>query len=123
MVHPADKLRKKLKIVYLAYSKHNFYWRQHISKIALKMGYVPLNPFMSFDYFLLDSVPRNKIRLANNNFVMKADELWVIGDISDGVAAEIRLAKELEKKIRYFSTDNLPQKLKEVERQNLKIER
>jgi hypothetical protein len=123
MVHPADKLRKKLKLVFLAYSKKNFFWRQHLSKIVLKMGYVPLNPFMCFDYFLLDSVPRNKIRLANNNLIMNADELWVIGDISDGVVAEIRLAKELKNKIRYFSTDSLPEKLKEVKSYNLKLER
>lgn len=87
------------------------------------MGYVPLNPFMLFDYFLLDGLPRDKVRLANNNLVMFADELWVIGDISDGVEAEIKLAKELNKKVRYFSVDELPKKLKEVKGNNLKIEK
>lgn len=123
MSHLADKLKKKLKLVYLAYSKKNFYWRQHLSKIALSMGYIPLNPFMIFDYFLLDSLPRDKIRLANNNLIMKADELWAIGDISDGVAAETRLAIKLNKKIRYFSLDSLPEKLKEVKKGDLEIEK
>lgn len=123
MAHLADKLRKKLKIVFLAYSKKNFYWRQHLQKIALEMGYVPLNPFMTFDYFLLDSLPRNKVRLGNNNLIMIADELWVIGDISDGVIVEIRIAKELNKKIRYFSVDGLPKKLIKVKRGDLKIEK
>lgn len=120
MIHPADKLRKKLKVVFLAYSKMNFYWRQYLSKIALQMGYVPLNPFMLFDYFLLDSLPRDKVRLANNNLIMITDELWVIGDISDGVVSEIKLAEKLEKKIRYFSVENLPEKLKEVKKNNQK---
>jgi len=118
-----DKLKKKLKLVYLAYSKKNFYWRQHLSKITLQMGYVPLNPFMISDYFLLDSVPRDKVRLANNNLIMKADEIWVIGDISDGMAVEIKLAKKLNKKLRYFSTDGLPKRLKEVKKENLKLEK
>ena len=123
MGHPSDKLRKKLKMVFLAYSKKNFYWRQHLQKITLKMGYVPLNPFMIFDYFLLDSLSRDKVRLGNNNLIMIADELWVIGDIPDGVVAEIRLAEELGKKIRYFSIENLPKKLKEVRKSDLKIEK
>jgi hypothetical protein len=123
MKHPADKLRKKLKLVYLAYSKRNFYWRQHISRLALKMDYVPLNPYMLFDYFLLDSLPRDKIRLTNNNLIMKVDELWVIGDISDGVAAEIKLAEKLNKKIRYFSIDGLPKRLKEVKKGDLEAEK
>jgi len=123
MGHPSDKLRKKLKMVFLAYSKKNFYWSQHLQKITLKMGYVPLNPFMIFDYFLLDSLSRDKVRLGNNNLIMIADELWVIGDIPDGVVAEIRLAEELGKKIRYFSIENLPKKLKEVRKSDLKIEK
>lgn len=123
MRHPSEKLKKKLKLVYLAYSKKNFYWRQHLSKITLQMGYVPLNPFMISDYFLLDSLPRDKVRLANNNLIMKVDELWVVGDISNGVIAEIKLAEELNKKIRYFSTDGLPKKLREVKKENLKLEK
>lgn len=114
MIHPSNKLRKKLKLVYLAYAKENFYWRQHLSSLVLKKGYVPLNPFMLFDYFLQDMVERNKVRLANNNLIRIADEVWIIGKISDGVAAEIRLAKELKKPVKYFSTKDLPKKLKET---------
>ncbi|MFH0987687.1 MAG: hypothetical protein V1841_02250 [Patescibacteria group bacterium] len=113
MSHPADKLRKKLKIIYLAYAKENFCWRQHLSSLVLDKGYLPLNPYMNFDYFLQDKIDRNKVRLANNNLVMLADELWVIGQISDGVATEIRLAKDFKKPIKYFSTEGLPKKLKQ----------
>jgi len=87
------------------------------------MGYAPLNPFMIFDYFLLDTLPRDKVRLANNNLIMRADEVWVIGDISDGVAAEIKLAKRENKKIRYFSTDDLPKRLKKVKKEDLEVEK
>ena len=93
---------EKMELVYPAHSKHNFYFRQHISKYVLEQGYVPLNPFMIFEYFMLDTVDRDLIRNANNNLVRRADQLWVFGEISDGVLAEIKLAKELEKPIRYF---------------------
>ncbi len=63
---------------------------------------VPLNPFMLFDYFLLDSVERDLIREANNSLVLRADELWTFGPISNGVLAEILLAQEADKPIHYF---------------------
>ncbi|HPV65838.1 MAG TPA: hypothetical protein PK655_00060 [archaeon] len=91
-----------MKLVYPAYSKLNFYFRQHISKFVLEKGFVPLNPFMIFDYFLSDTVDRDLVRNANNSMVKKADELWVFGQVSDGVFAEIKLAKQYGKPIRYF---------------------
>ena len=114
MSHPADNLRKRLKVVFLAYAKENFYWRQHLNSLVLNKGFLPLNPYMNFDYFLQDKIDRNKVRLANNNLIMLADELWAIGPISDGVAAEIRLAKEFKKPIRYFSTKSLPKRLDKI---------
>ncbi len=32
----------------------------------------------------------------------KADEVWVFGKISDGVLAEIKIAKEIEKPTKFF---------------------
>ncbi len=75
----------------------------HISKFVFKKGYVPLNPFMIFEYFMLDTIERDKIRKANNTLVRKTDELWVFGPISDGVLAEIKLAKKENKQLRYFT--------------------
>lgn len=63
---------------------------------------MPLNPFMIFQYFLLDTVKRETIYEANAALVAAADELWVFGEISDGVAAEIAQAKKIKKPIRYF---------------------
>lgn len=91
-----------MKIIYPAFSKHLFYFRMHISKFVLENDGVPLNPFMIHEYFLLDTIDRDKIRESNNKIVEKSEELWVFGDISDGVLAEINLAKKLDKPIRYF---------------------
>lgn len=64
---------------------------------------MPINPFMSFDYFLLDSVPRDSIRQANNTLLQKADELWTFGVIADGVLEEIRLAWKAGIPVKHFS--------------------
>ena len=93
---------RDMKIIFTAMSKHYFYFRQQISQFVLKQNCVPLNPFMLFEYFLLDTVNRDLIRNANNNLVKKSDEIWVFGPISDGVLSEIKLAKSLDKPIRYF---------------------
>lgn len=95
-----------MKLIYSAHSKHYFFFREHISKYILDQGQVPLNPFMIFSYFMLDSVERNLIREANNTIVRKSDELWVFGPISDGVLVEIKLAESLGKPVRYFDIVN-----------------
>lgn len=104
--HEALSLRGNKLLIYTAMSKHNFYYRMFISKFVLEQDCVPLNPFMIFDYFLLDTVPRNIVREANNSLVQNSNELWVFGPISDGVLAEIKIAKELKKTIKYFSIKN-----------------
>ncbi len=100
--HPALGLQIPKKVVYTALSKKFFYFRYHIVKYALEQGAVPLNPFTSFDYFLLDTLDRDIIRSANNVLVDRADELWVFGDVSNGVLAEITQVKKQGKPIRYF---------------------
>ena len=112
---------EKMKLIYSAHSKHYFYFRQHISKFVLKHNCVPLNPFMLFDYFMLDTVERDKVRNANNNLVKIADELWVFGSISDGVLAEIRLAKQDDKPIRYYSIFK-SKEIKEIPRNEVEFE-
>lgn len=91
-----------MKLIYPAFSKRLFYFRMHITKYVLENDGVPLNPFMIHEYFLLDTIDRNKIKESNNTLVERADELWVFGEISDGVMAEIQLAQKLNKPIRYF---------------------
>lgn len=60
---------------------------------------------MIFDYFLLDSIDRNLVREGNNNIVKRSDEIWVFGPVSNGVLAEILIAKEQWKIIKYFAIE------------------
>jgi len=111
-----------MKTVFPAHSKKLFYFRMHISKFILEKGYVPLNPFMLFEYFMLDSVDRKVVIEANNSLVKKTDELWVFGQISDGVLDEIKLAKIEKKPLRYFKVIN-SKEIKEISEEEAEIEK
>ena len=93
----------------------------HISKFVLEQNCIPLNPYMLWEYFMLDALDRDKIREANNALVEKAEELWVFGEISDGVLAEIKLAEEKQKPIRYFAVID-SREIKEISKEDARLE-
>lgn len=119
--HDALSLEGSKPLVYTAMSKHYFYYRMYISKYVLEQGKVPLNPFMLFDYFLLDSVDRNFVRDANNSIVIRADEIWVFGPISNGVLAEIILARKVNRPISYFKIEK-PHKITPISEGEIEME-
>ena len=119
--HPALNLEENKNLIYTAMSKHYFYYRMFISKYVIEQHKVPLNPFMIFDYFLLDSIDRNLIRESNNNLVRRADELWVFGPISDGVLAEIKIAQKMGKEINYFKLKK-PHKIIQISKKEVEME-
>ena len=53
-------------------------------------------------------------------FYLKTGE--IIGNISDGVECEIKLAKKLGKKIKYFDMVGMPFKAKELKENEVKYE-
>lgn len=109
-------------LVFTAMSKRRFYLRAHISKFVFEQGAIPINPFMCFDYFLLDTVKRNTVREANSKLLNICDELWVFGEISDGVLREIKQAKENNKRIRYFKIIDKPFKFIEISEDEIEYE-
>lgn len=119
--HQAIHLTKEKPLIYTATSKHYFYYRMFISKFVIEQGGVPLNPFMIFDYFLLDTVDRDLVREGNNNLVKRADETWVFGSVSNGVLAEITLAKQSQKTIRYFKIEK-PHHIIEIKKDQVEME-
>lgn len=120
-LHEALALEGNRQLVYTAMSKHYFCYRMHISQFVLEQGKAPLNPFMLFDYFLLDSVDRNSIRDANNSIVLRSDQVWVFGPVSNGVLAEIVLAKKTDKPISYFMIEK-PRKITPIPESAVEME-
>ena len=92
-----------LRTIFTAQSKAYFYCKDAVCEFVFGKGMLPVNPFKAFDYFLSDRVDRDLIRQANNQLISMCDELWVFGDIANGVMFEIMLAKSLNKPIRYFT--------------------
>jgi hypothetical protein len=119
--HEAICLEGNRPLVYTAMSKHIFYYRMHISRYVLEQGKVPLNPFMLFDYFLLDSIDRDLVRSANNSVVLRADEIWVFGHVSNGVLAEILLAKKANKPVSFFRLEK-PQRIIPIQEDDVEME-
>jgi hypothetical protein len=120
--HVAKNLQEEKKIVFTALSCKNFHQRMLICKHAFEQGVIPINPFNLFGYYLYELVDRDLIRNANNNIMKRCDELWVYGEISDGVLAEIQMFKKLNKPIRFFDISNLPKEVKEISKDEVIFE-
>lgn len=103
-----ETLRHPKRLVYVAMSNRNFFWRSHIQKFILDSGMVPVSPFMLFDYYLLHTVSKATVREAMNNLLARSDEVWVFGRLSLGVQVQIGIAKRLNKPVRYYDISELP---------------
>lgn len=110
----AIKHDRKYRIIFVSFSKRNFYLRSTISTFVLNQRCTPVSPFMNFEYNLGGVVDQDLIRVANNTLIQRADEVWVFGEVSDGVLIEIYLAKKFGKKIRFFATNNGWKEFREV---------
>ena len=121
--HAAIDLQQEKKVVFTAQSCKNFHLRMLICKFVFERGAVPVNPFNVYGYFLYEMVERDLVRNANNNILKRCDELWVFGEISDGVIAEILMFKKLDRPIKYFDITALPSKIIEISGKALKFEK
>ncbi len=115
--HKAKELQEEKKVVFTAQSCRNFHQRMLICRYVLKRGAVPVNPFTTYGYYLYELVDRDLVRNANNNLIKRCDELWIFGEISDGVLAEIQIFKELGRPIRYFDISCLPDSIQEIDKE------
>lgn len=120
--HSPLKLVQNSKVVFTSFSKHSFYLRSDISRFALLQDCTPISPFMNFDYNLAGLVDKDLMRIANNSLIKVCDELWVFGEVSDGVLVEIYLAQKANKKVRYFHKSRSPREFKEVEVDDVTLE-
>jgi hypothetical protein len=114
VIPPNAKFATERKVVFAAMSKRNFFLREHIIKFILDKGCTPTCAFMMFSYFLLSTVKKNALISANNDLIRRSDEVWVFGELSTGVVAEIKLAKELNLPIHYFQIKNRLDHFKEI---------
>lgn len=94
-----------MKVVFTAHSSRNSHFSMAICKYVFEKGQIPINLFNLYGYFLYGLVNKEKIFHANNEILKKCDELWVFGEITEGVQIEIDLAKRERIPIKYFKLD------------------
>ena len=104
-------------------SNRNFYWRAHITKFVLDEGFVPICPFMLFDYYLLHTVPKDTVREAFNNLIVRCDQMWVFGGLSLGVKVQVGIAKRLRKPVRFYDITDLPYRVVSIPESMVREER
>lgn len=119
--HRALSLNRKTKVIFIAMSKHLFFFRRHAVKFVLEQGYAPISQYGIFDYFVTDTIDRDLVRRANNNLMRIADEFWVFGPVSDGVLAEIKLVKKMKKPIKYFEVLH-SREIKKIDKRKVEFE-
>ena len=110
------------KVVFAAQSKQSFYCRNAVCEYIFNHDCIPVNPFRIFGYFLDERVDRRLVRNGNNEMISRCDELWVFGQISDGVLFEIALCRRLGKPVRYFTISAIAKEIKELKPEDLVFE-
>lgn len=109
-------------VIFTSFSKRNFYLRAQVSQFVLRGGQTPISPFMNFDYNLSGAVDKNLIRTANNTMIVRCDELWVFGEVSDGVLVEIYIAKRNNKPVHYYELSRGGETFREIDEDSVPLE-
>ncbi len=95
-------------VVFIAMNSKYFRFREWITKFVFDQGAIPINCLMIYGYYLYDMVPRVNIIEAYKTIVTKSDQLWVFGEISDGIKDAMVIAKKNNILIRYFDITRFP---------------
>ena len=74
------------------------------SRFAVDEGFIPFAPHLLLPLYMKEETERELAMFMDMIFLSRCDELWVFGkEYSEGMQAEIKMAKALKKRIRYFS--------------------
>jgi len=82
--------------------------------IALEKGYAPLAPHLIYPNCLDDNDPQERAfgLAASQAWIPVCDELWQWGaSVSEGMAAEIKLAEELSIPVKVFNSVGIPKEM------------
>lgn len=121
-LHIKVSTTEERKVVFTAQSKQYFYCRDVVCEYVLSNGCIPVNPFRIFDYFLSDRVERDLIRNGNNEMIKRCDELWVFGNVSDGVLFEIYMCRQMGKPVRFFNIATRSSEIRELKTEEITFE-
>lgn len=109
---PYQAFRKKyMPLVYIASPfsgdvETNVVRAKRYCKFAISKGYIPLAPHLHYPQFLDDSDMEERELGLHFALILlgKCEELWVFGEVSQGMADEIEKAERRKMPIKYFNT-------------------
>jgi len=109
---PYQAFRKKyMPLVYIASPfsgdvETNVIRAKRYCKFAISKGYIPLAPHLHYPQFLDDSDMEERELGLHFALILlgKCEELWVFGEVSQGMADEIEKAERRKMPIKYFNT-------------------
>lgn len=109
-----NKYDKNNKVVFASQAAINMCWARMICKYILDQGFVPVNYFTAFGHFVHELADQQKMIDSINSLIVRCDELWVFGDISEGMWHEVKMCKELGIPIHYYCIKELPGDINEI---------
>ncbi len=75
------------------------------SRFAVDSGYIPFAPHLLLPQYMDELTERDLAMFMDIVFLGHCSEIWVFGDISEGMASEIARAEKQKKRIRYFTDE------------------
>lgn len=74
-------------------------------RFAVDQGAIPIAPHLLFPQFMEEETERELAMFMDIAILSKCKELWVFGDATAGMKAEIAYAEKKQMTIKYFSND------------------
>ena len=75
-------------------------------RMAVNKGCIPIAPHLLLPQFMRDDTERELAMFMDLVLLTKCAELWVCGEISEGMQTEIACARKRNMKIRFFKEDD-----------------
>lgn len=106
----AEERRNAWPVVYVcsAYrgnERVNIMWAREYCRFVVSRKRVPIAPHLLFPQFVSERTERGLAMKMDYLLLLRCDEVWVFGEITEGMAAEIEMAEDEGKRVRYFTRD------------------
>ena len=86
---------------------HNTDMARRYSRYAIEKGYIPLTPHLLLPQFLSEETERDLAISIDLRFLDLCEELWVCGEISEGMQREIDHASAMGMSVRYVKEEEI----------------
>lgn len=111
---------KGKKVIFVSQAAVNMCWARLICKHVIKKGHVPVNYFTAFGHFVHELADLATMIDSINSLIVRCDEMWCFGNISEGMWYEVKMCKELGIPVKYFCIEKLPKKVKNIREDQVK---